>query len=205
MYLRTSFWLRQRHQKSENNFDRAVETSAKKCKKVQKVQKMAQSEKCKKMHLHFPPPLHPETKNRPYLWLHGSKCDSEGTYYTRNPPLFEVSTPQNCRNGRLRPQYLGPVGCGKLQAQPQRGGCPNGSTGSSRGKKKTFLKKDPRPRATLKQVFLDPFALVAAHFGPPKIPKCLENGLFWDQTGSKMGQKNIFPNLILDHLGCTNG
>ena len=60
MYLRTSFWLRHRHQKSENNSDRAVETSAKKCKKVQKVQKMAQSEKCtkkkcKKVHLHFPP------------------------------------------------------------------------------------------------------------------------------------------------------
>ena len=43
----------------------------------------------------------------------------------------------------------------------------------------TFLKNDPRPRATLKQVFLDRFELVVAHFGPPKIPKCLENGLFW--------------------------
>ena len=45
----------------------------------------------------------PQTKNRPYLWLHGSKCDSEGTYSTRNPPLFMVSTPQNCPNGRLDP------------------------------------------------------------------------------------------------------
>ena len=45
----------------------------------------------------------PQTKNRPYLWLHGSKCDSEGTYSTRNPPLFVVSTPQNCPNGRLDP------------------------------------------------------------------------------------------------------
>ena len=35
----------------------------------------------------------PQTKNRPYLWLHGSKRDSEGTYSTRNPPLFVVSTP----------------------------------------------------------------------------------------------------------------
>ena len=74
----------------------------------------------------------------------------------------------------------------------------------------TFLKNDPRPCATLKQVFLDHFELVVvAHFGPPKIPKCLENGLFWDQkwvkNGSKMGRKRIFPNLILDHLGCTNG
>ena len=50
----------------------------------------------------------------------------------------------------------------------------------------TFLKNDPRPRATLKEVFLDCFELVVAHFGPPKTPKCLENGLFWDQ---KMGQK----------------
>ena len=67
-----------------------------------------------------------------------------------------------------------------------------------------FLKNDPTPCATLKQVFLDRFELVVAHFGPPKIPKCLENGLFWDQNGSKMSQKRIFPKLILDHLGCTN-
>ena len=73
----------------------------------------------------------------------------------------------------------------------------------------TFLKNDPRPCATQKQVFLDRLELVVAHFGPPKIPKCFENGLFWDQkwvkNGSKMGHKRIFPNLILDHLGCTNG
>ena len=52
----------------------------------------------------------------------------------------------------------------------------------------TFLKNDPRPCATLKQVFLDHFELVVAHFGPPKIAKCLENGLFWDQKRVKMGQ-----------------
>ena len=69
----------------------------------------------------------------------------------------------------------------------------------------TFLKNDPRPCATLKQVFLDCFEVVVAHFGPRKIPKCLENGLFWDQKWVKMRQKRIFPNLILDHLGCTNG
>ena len=50
----------------------------------------------------------------------------------------------------------------------------------------TFLKNDPTPCATLKQLFLDYFELVVAHIGPLKIPKCLENGLFWDQ---KMGQK----------------
>ena len=65
----------------------------------------------------------------------------------------------------------------------------------------TFLKNDPRPCATLKQVFLGRFELVVAHFGPPKIPKCLENGLFWDKKWVKNGSKPVFPNLILDHLG----
>ena len=69
----------------------------------------------------------------------------------------------------------------------------------------TFLKNDPRPCVPLKQVFLDHFQLVVAHFGPPKIPKCLENWLLDSVLGPKMGQKYIFPNLILDHLGCTNG
>ena len=46
----------------------------------------------------------PQTKNRPYLWLHGSKCDSEGTYSTQKPPRFVVSTPHNCPNGHLDPR-----------------------------------------------------------------------------------------------------
>ena len=55
-----------------------------------------------------------------------------------------------------------------------------------------FLKNDPRPCATLKQVFLDRFELVPAHFGPPEIAKCLENGLFWDQKKGKKWVKNAF-------------
>ena len=69
----------------------------------------------------------------------------------------------------------------------------------------TFLQNDPRPFSTLKQLFLVRFEVVVAQFGPPKIPKCLENGLFGTKNGSKMGQKRIFTSLILDHLGCTNG
>ena len=134
----------------------------------------------------------PQTKNSPYLWLHGSKCDSEGTYSTRKPPLFVVSTPSKLPKRTPRPQYLGPLGCGKLQAQAQTGGCPNGSTGSSRGKKMTFLENDPRQCATLKQVLLDRFELVVEHIGPPKIPKCLENGMFWDQKRVKKGSKTHF-------------
>ena len=108
------------------------------------------------------------------------------------PPTFCGFHPSELPKRTSRPQYLGPLGCGKLQAQAQIGGCPNGSIGSSRGKKMTFLKNDPRPCATLKQVFLDRFELVVAHFGPPKIPKCLENGLFWDQKWVKNGSKTHF-------------
>ena len=73
------------------------------------------------------------------------------------------------------------------------------------GKKMTFLKNDPRPRATLKQVFLDRFELVVAHLGPSKHQRCLKMGCFGTKNGSKMGQKRIFPNLFLNLLRCTNG
>ena len=56
----------------------------------------------------------------------------------------------------------------------------------------TFLKNDPRPCATLKEVFLDRFELVVAHFGPSKIPKAMKMGSFGTKNGSKMGQKRIF-------------
>ena len=137
-------------------------------------------------------------------WL---KARFRGHVIHPKSPTFCGFHPSELPERTPRPPYLGPVGCGKLQAQTKIGGCPNGSTGFNRGKKLTFLKKknDPRPCVMLKQVFLDRFELVVAHFGPPKIPKCLEIGLFWTKNGSKMGQKRIFPKIVLDHLGCTNG
>ena len=69
----------------------------------------------------------------------------------------------------------------------------------------TFVKKDPRPCVMLKQVFLDCFELVVAHLVLQKSQNALKMGCFGTKNGSKMGQKRIFPKLILDHLGCTNG
>ena len=69
----------------------------------------------------------------------------------------------------------------------------------------TFLKNDPRPCATLKQVFLDRFELVVGHFGPPKSQNALKMRYFGTKNGSIMGQKRIFPKLILHHLGWPNG
>ena len=107
-------------------------------------------------------------------------------------PTFCGFHPSELPKQTPRPPYLGPVGRGKLQAQTETGWCPNGSTGSSRGRKLTFLKNDPRPCVMLKQVSLDCFELGVARFGPPKIPKCLENGLFWDQKWVKNGSKTHF-------------
>ena len=46
----------------------------------------------------------PQTKNRPYLGLRGSKRDFECTLSTRNHPLLVVTTPQNCPNRHLNPR-----------------------------------------------------------------------------------------------------
>ena len=44
----------------------------------------------------------------------------------------------------------------------------------------------------LKQVVLALFEPVATGFGSWKIPKCLENGPFWDQKWVKNGSKRVF-------------
>ena len=44
----------------------------------------------------------------------------------------------------------------------------------------------------LKQVFLARLEPVVTRFGPWKIPKCVQNGPFWDQNWVKNGLKMHF-------------
>ena len=83
---------------------------------------------------------HPETKHGPYLGLRGSKSDSEGTYSTRNPPLFVVSKPQNRPTRRLDPRTSGHLV--EPEGSPARGrrGPTVGPPGSP-GRKKSFFPK----------------------------------------------------------------
>ena len=60
------------------------------------------------------------------------------------------------------------------------------------GSKMRFPKNDLGPFGMLKQVFLAHFEPVATGFGSWKIPKCLENGPFWDQKWVKNGSKTRF-------------
>ena len=63
----------------------------------------------------------PQTKNRLYLGLRGSKCDFERTSSTHNHPLLVVSTPQNCPNRRLDPTHWGNVSAPGIFLDP----CPS--------------------------------------------------------------------------------
>ena len=63
----------------------------------------------------------------------------------------------------------------------------------TQGEKKSFFPKFFLDHLGLpKQVFLGHFEPVVARFGPWKIPKCLENGPFWDQQCVKNGSKTCF-------------
>ena len=76
--------------------------------------------------------------------------------------------------------------------------------GSKMGQKLCFSKNDPRPFGVPEQVKRAHFEPIASHFGPSKVTKCLENAVCATKNGSKMGQKCVFPKVILDHLGCVN-
>ena len=60
------------------------------------------------------------------------------------------------------------------------------------GSKTCFSKSDHGPFGMLKQVLWARFERVVMHFGPRKMPKCLENGPFWDQKWVKTGSKTCF-------------
>ena len=60
------------------------------------------------------------------------------------------------------------------------------------GSKTRFSKSDPGPFMMLKQVVLAHLEPVATGFGSWNLPKCLENGPFWDRKRVKNGSKTRF-------------
>ena len=143
----------------------------------------------------------PKTENGSYLGLRGSNLKSKGTYSTRNPPLFVVSKPQIPPTRRLDPCTSGHLVEPEGSAARARWGPTVGPPGSPGAENINFPKVIPRPLGMLKQVFLARFEPVVTYFGPWKIRKCLESGLFWDEKWIKNGSSKHFSIVT---LGCSN-
>ena len=142
-----------------------------------------------------------ETKHVPYLGLSGSNANSEGTKSTRNPPLFVVSKPQNCPTSHLDPRTSGHLVLPEGSSARARLGPTVGPPGSPG--RNFFSKVVPRPLGMLKQVFLDRLSSWWHVLGHGKSQNALKMGHFGTKNVSKMGQKRVFPKVILHHFGCS--
>ena len=124
-----------------------------------------------------------------HTWL---KNEFRGHLVHPQPPTFYGFQASEWPNKTRRPPCHWSLGAAGGTASPRIVGAKGGSTGVPAAKKKIFCKAVPRPLGMLKQVFLARFEPVVARFGPWKIPKCLENGRFWDQQWVKDGSKTRF-------------
>ena len=155
-------------------------------------------------------PCAPTARNQEQAvsWATWLKTEFRGHQVHPQPPKFCGFKGSESPNETRRPPYQWSLGGAGRQPSPRTVGASGGSTRVPGVKKNHFFTVLPRPLGMLKPLILGRFEPVVARYGPWKIPKCLENGPFQDQkwvkNGSKMGQKHIFPKVILDHSGCSN-
>ena len=117
------------------------------------------------------------------------------------PPTFCGFQASESPNETPRPPYQRSLGAAGGQPGPRTVGANGGCTKVPGAKKIIFSKVVPRPLGILKQVFLGSFERILGH---GKSQNALKMGCFTTKKGSRMGQKRIFPKVILDHLGCSN-
>ena len=125
-------------------------------------------------------------------WATWLKSEFRGHLVHLQPPTFCGFQASESPNETPRPPYQWPLGAAAGQPGPRTVGANGGSTRVPRAKKIIFSKLVPRPLGMLEQVSLGRFEPVVACFGPRKIPKCLENGPFWEQKWVKNGSKTCF-------------
>ena len=123
------------------------------------------------------------------MWL---KSEFRGHLVHPQPPTFCGFQASELPHETPRPPYQGSLGGAGGQPGPRTVGANGGSTRVPGAKKMIFSKVVHRPLEMLKQVFLARFEPVVACFGPWKLPKCLENGQFWDQKRVENGSKKHF-------------
>ena len=134
----------------------------------------------------------PRNQERAVSWATWVKKNFRGHLVHPQPPPFYGLQASESPNETRRPPYHWSLGAAGGPASPRTMGANGGSTRVRRAKKMIGFKVVPRPLGMLNQVFLGRFQPPVARFGPWKIPKCLENGPFWDQQWVKNGSKTRF-------------
>ena len=134
----------------------------------------------------------PRNQERAVSWATWLKNEFRGHLAHPQTPTFYSFHTSESPNETRRPPYQWSLGAAGGPASPRTVGANVGSTRVPRAKKMIFSKVVPRPLGMLKKVFLARFEPVVVRFGPWKIPKCLENGPFWDQRCVKNGSKTRF-------------
>ena len=129
----------------------------------------------------------PQNQEWAVSWATWLKTQFRGHLVHPQPPTFCGLQASESPNETRRPPYQWSLGAAGGPASPRTVGANGGSTRVPEAKKIIFYKVVPRPLGMLKQVFLGRFEPVVMRFGPWKIPKCLENGPFWDQKWVKNG------------------
>ena len=127
----------------------------------------------------------PRNQARAVSWATWLKIRFRGHLVHSQPPTFCGFHPSESPKRTPRPPYHWSLGAAGGQPSPRIVGANGWSTRVPRAKKIIFSKVVPGPLGKLKQVFLVRFKPMVARFGPWKIPKCLENGPFWDQKWVK--------------------
>ena len=117
-------------------------------------------------------------------WATWLKIQFRGHLVHPQPPDFCGFQPSESPNEPSRPPYQWSLGGA---GGPHTVGANGGSTRVRGAKKIIFSKVVPRPLVMFTEVFLGRFEPVVMRYGPRKIPKCLENGPFWDQKWVKNG------------------
>ena len=140
-------------------------------------------------------PCAPTARNQEQAvsWATWLKSEFRGHLVHPQTPTFCGFQAAESPNEPPRPPYQWSLGGATGQLSLRTAGANGGSTRVRWAKKIVFPKVVPRPFGMLKQVFLGHFEPVVARFGPWKIPKCLQNGPFWDQKCVKNGSKTRFP------------
>ena len=129
----------------------------------------------------------PRNQAQGVSWVPWLKSEFRGHLVHPQPPTFCGFQASESPNEPPRPPYQWSLGGAGGQPGPRTVGANGGSTRVPGAKKIIFSKVVPRPLVMFTEVFLGRFEPVVVRYGPRKIPKCLENGPFWDQKWVKNG------------------